>query len=898
MPRYADGHVDKVLAMPWTQDAITAAEGTAVSYLYYAGRYVRPVADKLLEKPWLRDDITADEVMVIQNIYWMAHPQGEAQADAVLEETLRILDMPFLEIVKSADALAVDSLERLRDQDAQAFLDALSHARLADGITDQEAKMVALLGGTYLYRPESADALLRGTGVHWEERAVTLPLSGEMSLAVARSRDQTTPSMDYLENSVRAVEEFMGLPYETKYIALYFDVAVIPEFDGANFGTHMTILPEYDVENSEEWNDTPSLITHEVAHYYWRGSKDWIDEGAATFLEVLSEIEEIRNVDTSTVRLNAVLKEIDVDHDDLCASVKTIGELENQYSAEKTVASLCDYWLGWALFFDLYLGLGEGTFREGFRNLYLKSQAEDYSDGCEGTELGICHLVAAFKADVTAAQAAKVDEIVAQWYGPLPQAGDAPQPTPRPTSIPQPTGTPTPLSPIAGLENGTWLADNEPLLAGRIAELPWIADGLDSGELEPAQDLVDLAVWYADVFSIAVELDWLQDGVSGDEATALDATRWMAYYGDELSLAVLRKSWFGDGISADEVTVIQNLYWLAWTEDDVVRKNVVEAAIRILSMPFLESVESADALAVDSLERLADNDEAAFFEVLAHPTLADGITDEEAKIVALLGGTYSYRPESVNILLRGTGVYLEERTVDLSHSSEVMLTIIRIRDQSTNRMDLLEHSVRTIEEFMGEPLTTNFIALFFDDIESDWLGGSNYYTHITMSLLYDVEGGRLDKKVGGTMAHLVSYYYWGNAGQRWLTAGAAELLGSISENARIGTPVTATNDPCASAKTIAELESLYDRKDSSANNCNFWLGEAIFLDLYHSLGEDTFRQGFRSLYLKSQTEDYSDDCEGTELGICHLVAAFKADVSEAQAAKVDEIVARWYGPLP
>ena len=81
-------------------------------------------------------------------------------------------------------------------------------------------------------------------------------------------------------------------------------------------------------------------------------------------------------------------------------------------------------------------------------------------------------------------------------------------------------------------------------------------------------------------------------------------------------------------------------------------------------------------------------------------------------------------------------------------------------------------------------------------------------------------------------------------------------------------------------------------------NCNYSLGERIFLDLYNILSEETFRRGFRNLYLKAQAEDYSDDCEGTDLGICHLVAAFKADASEADAAKVDEVVERWYGPLP
>ena len=67
----------------------------------------------------------------------------------------------------------------------------------------------------------------------------------------------------------------------------------------------------------------------------------------------------------------------------------------------------------------------------------------------------------------------------------------------------------------------------------------------------------------------------------------------------------------------------------------------------------------------------------------------------------MLYGTSTYRPESVEVLLRGTGVYLQERVVELPLSGEVLLTIIRIRDQITPTMEFLEHAVRFEEEFMG-----------------------------------------------------------------------------------------------------------------------------------------------------------------------------------------------------
>ena len=400
---------------------------------------------------------------------------------------------------------------------------------------------------------------------------------------------------------------------------------------------------------------------------------------------------------------------------------------------------------------------------------------------------------------------------------------------------------------------------------------------------------------------------WLKDHLTDAETVAVESVRWLSFYGPDLPSAILQKSWIADGISSDEALVIQHIYWMVWVEDDAIRQNIIETAIQILTMPFLESVKSSDALAVRSLEMLEYSDEGDFLRIMSHPTLSDGITDEEAKIVVLLGGTYTYRPESVDFLLRGTGVYLEERVIELPHSGETLLAIIRIRDQVTPSMDFLEHSVRTIEEFMGVPLPTNYIALYFDDanVRQGGGNGTNYGTHMAMSLDLDVENGFQWKYSPFVIAHEVAHYYWRGSSRDWLDEGPAELLGSISEKARIDELVEVTNNPCASAKTIAELESIAEMLETWAATvqanwfrCNYSLGEQIFLDLYHSLGEETFRQGFRNLYLKSQRDDATDDCEGTDLSICHLVAAFKADVSAEVAAQVDEIVGRWYGETP
>ena len=490
---------------------------------------------------------------------------------------------------------------------------------------------------------------------------------------------------------------------------------------------------------------------------------------------------------------------------------------------------------------------------------------------------------------------------------PTPTNTPAPTRTPRPTFTPRPTNTPTPPSPIAGLEHGAWLKQSRRAQHDALTGLPWVADGVDEDERETAERLIAAARWYPDTFSALVEKSWLQDGITDHEAIAVEYLRWLSWWSTDLASAILQKPWMADEVSRDEAMTIRRLYSVVWTEGENIRPDIIAKASEILEMPFLENVESADALAVNSLARLERADTAAFLEVMNHSRIKDGITDDEAKIVSLLGGTHTYRPESVDVLLRGSAVHLEERVIDLPLSGETLLAIIRIRDQVTPNMDYLEHSVRTIEEFMGEPLPTGYVALYFDDanVRSGGGAGTNFGTHIAMSLDYDLEHGRLWRYAPSTIAHEVAHYYWRGNSRDWLDEGPANFLESIAENARIDEPVQVRSNPCASAETIAELEGLAVHRETwretVAQNwfrCNYSLGERLFVDLYDTLGEEVFRPGFRSLWLKSQAEDYSDACVGTDLTICHVEAAFKEGVSEDVAAKVDEVINRWYGPRP
>ena len=406
--RHVDELADRLVVKPWVQDDITSDETTALRYLYRAGRYVDELADRLVVKPWVQDDITADEAAVIRDLYLTARAQDEALEPATNAKALQLVDMPFLESVELADAPAMESLRKLEGNNTARFLEVMSHPVLSDGITDEEAKAVALLWGTNTYKPEYVDDLLTQSGIFVEEKTIQLPLSGEVLLAVFRHRDQVTPSIDYLEHSVTFMEEIMANPLPVNYVALFFTDAIPEDVGGKFFGTHIGAQPDYDLVGATRWKHTPFAIAHEVAHYYWRGNKwDWTDEGLAVFLATLSENRRTGFPVEARKRP--------------CSSAATIGELEAMFSEETgTEGASCNYPLGEAIFLDLYHSLGEDTFSQGLRRLYLKDLHDDPTDECEGTQLRICHLISAFKTNVSEDVAAKVDEVVSRRYGPSP----------------------------------------------------------------------------------------------------------------------------------------------------------------------------------------------------------------------------------------------------------------------------------------------------------------------------------------------------------------------------------------------------------------------------------------------------------------------------------------------
>ncbi len=454
-------------------------------------------------------------------------------------------------------------------------------------------------------------------------------------------------------------------------------------------------------------------------------------------------------------------------------------------------------------------------------------------------------------------------------------------------------------------------------VAATVIALGWVQDGIDEVEFKAVDELSGVARDDVGVASSVITMGWVQDGIEELEAEAFE---WINNFSNAVSASLLVDlQWVADGIEDLEVKAIEELSYidfydadvtssvlgLGWLQESVgeeefraigdirlITRNSTADALRIITMPFLETLDPPDVPAVKALSQLASFREDDFQRVLSHPTISIGITDDWAKIVATLYGVSKNNAQLIDTLLDPAQVTIEERTIGLSIAGETELTIIRTGSGAQRSMDLLEHAVHHAEEYMATSFPTGYVGWLFGDAVTPTFAGTNFGTHIASLAQYDVDDDSHDAEVTGShTAHEVAHYYWtGNAA--WVDEGLANFMASVSENTRIGQPIEVTEYPCGYVRTIAELEALDITNEAGADSafiCNYALGERLFMDLYRSLGEDSFRQGLRNLYTLSQTVQENDE----EVGIEHVRTALK-DVDGVDDQIVDVITARWY----
>ena len=455
-----------------------------------------------------------------------------------------------------------------------------------------------------------------------------------------------------------------------------------------------------------------------------------------------------------------------------------------------------------------------------------------------------------------------------------------------------------------------YILRGDPAMAITLLSFQWLADSVTEEESRAVRDLRYILQEDPAMAETVLGSSWFSDGVTGTEMrTILGLSR---LYGiDRSSLSTLTsKPWFKDGLSDEEFMLVGDLGILAGrSEADF---------LAIIDMPFLETLELADVLAVHSLRQLAyctdvqtahylecsenEPDEARvskkFRQAMSHPTISDGISNEEAKIVATLYGARFYNPDIFDPLLDPNTVTLEERTIDLPHTGDTQLTIIRIRPGAERTMDFLERAVRTVEGFVAMPFPVRHVIFLAEDT---YHGAGITWSNISgRHEIFDTDESSEVKAVH-IMAHEASHYYWYVQWTlHWVEDGLGAFFQSfIVQQANVGpgesvVPIwPAKVPPCPITSNIAELERLH-RDEDVKTDCSDSLGDRLFQDLWRNLGESVFRQGLANLYLAARSGSPVGGCEFAKAGMCRVEVAFKAAAPAEAAATVDQVLDRWY----
>ena len=260
---------------------------------------------------------------------------------------------------------------------------------------------------------------------------------------------------------------------------------------------------------------------------------------------------------------------------------------------------------------------------------------------------------------------------------------------------------------------------------------------------------------------------------------------------------------------------------------------------------------------------------------------------QQITIPACSSSYYTVTGGKLSCVARNTSAFqstqVETKSINLLHSGTVNLRINRSGELGSARsMEILEHAVKTIEEYMGQPipLQSNEIRLDFVEELSGDVAGLNKESHIEILQEYDVEPPWWSEDaLGIIIAHEVAHYYWRDE-RTWLNEGAAEILAIYSENKRVGRPMTSQNKRCTQAYSISDLERRKYAKRDGGFTCNYSLGEGLFLDLYNNMAEADFSKGFRNLLTE--------------------VRGNKGEVYQVRSAypnteKIQKVIDKWYG---
>ena len=337
--------------LPWVRDGLSDDERGTIDELLFIGATDIANLKFVLRLPWVQDAISKTEH---EAIYWL-QALGAGDAEFVAE----VIAMPFLVSVETSDVLAIRGLHKLASNGLLRTL--APHPTVLDGITDDETTLIAATGT--FREAEDVRRLLEPEYASIETVSSSTKMTPSLRISIVRTGTQFKPGTAFaVRDAVEFVEQSMRLPLPVDHVIVVLDEeAVVESFAGTNYGFAVSYVPKYEHSwSTPEWYRLQVGLVHEVAHYYWGGNKDWIDEGMADIIEYQY------GAQNGLSRGQLKNRRGDCEAHDLA--------MLSEWNPPKSDQQFrCNYFLGWMLFQAMLESMGTGAFSTKMGELYQLS---------------------------------------------------------------------------------------------------------------------------------------------------------------------------------------------------------------------------------------------------------------------------------------------------------------------------------------------------------------------------------------------------------------------------------------------------------------------------------------------------------------------------------------------
>ena len=387
-------------------------------------------------------------------------------------------------------------------------------------------------------------------------------------------------------------------------------------------------------------------------------------------------------------------------------------------------------------------------------------------------------------------------------------------------------------------------------MAELIKALPWVADGIDGAERGSAEKLVETARWWPNTFNALLEKPWVQDNITRDEATVIEHAYWITRaYRDEATklrvsaavVSLLDMPWLKDEITESEAEAVRYLDRIAQTDS--------ESMATIIAMPFLDTYEPEDSVALEALYESNSNEKLS--HILAQPVFRDGIDETEiplAVFVGFIAKTGGSSEKLERLLTPGyANIETQSRGTELSPHMKVSIVRTGTGHQSWI-MDAAFDAVELLERVYGLPLPYGHVVF---GISHESTCGCTWGFAFDAPLEWDqgkdtLVGNRLQGHIVHELAH--SYHVrW----EYWMHDGIARVFEHLYGVEYGSEPEAYKNlrGRCE-AHDLQMLTGWAVSPGSSEFICVYYLGGELFLELLGHLGVEELGSRLNEIYLR------------------------------------------------